>query len=71
MKKTSYISPEITVVDFKTERGFQATGGEHAAPTSFLDKLGLTMSRETYYSTGEDYSEYTSTDGSFSTGGWL
>ena len=69
MKKLSYSPPEITVVDFKVEHCFQS--GDAAQSQSFLDKLGLTFSRETYYSTGESYTEYTTNTGAFSTGDWI
>ena len=70
MKKLIYSPPEITVVDFKLERGF---GGSDQSPyqdDTFLNKLGLSFSRQTYYSTGEDYSEYTDNSGAFDIGGW-
>ena len=68
MKKLSYSPPEITVVDFKVEECFAS---DESSPQSPLSMLGLTFSRETYYSTGESYTEYTTSDGSFSAGEWL
>jgi len=67
MKKLIYSPPEITVVDFKVEHCF--TSGELPNET-ILDRLGLSFSRQTYYSTGEDYSEYTDNSGAFDIGGW-
>ena len=68
MKKLSYSPPEITIVHCKVEHCFTS---ELSSPHSLLDKLGLTFSRETYYSTGESYTEYTTSDGAFSTGDWI
>jgi len=64
MKKLSYSPPEITVVDFKVEHCF-------ASPV--ITSVGLKHSRidYDYYNTGEDYTEYTSSDGAFSTGDWI
>lgn len=69
MKKLIYSPPEITVVDFKVEHCFFASGEELQNDT-FLNRLGLSFSRQTYYSTGEDYSEYTDNSGAFDIGGW-
>lgn len=66
MKKLIYSPPAITVVDFKVEHCF--TSGDYASRETVWDKIGLTSSRETYYSTGEDYSEFTDNSGSFTTG---
>jgi len=65
MKKLSYSPPEITVVDFKVERGL--------AESVVISSVGLKHSRidDNYYNTGEDYTEYTSSDGAFSTGDWI
>lgn len=71
MKKLSYSPPEITIVHCKVEHCFQSPGSDASSNQSFLDKLGLTFSRETYYSTGESYTEYTTNTGTFSTGDWI
>lgn len=70
MKKLSYSPPEITIVHCKVEHCF-ASQTDTSSPQSLLDKLGLTFSRETYYSTGESYTEYTTNTGAFSTGDWI
>lgn len=69
MKKLSYSPPEITIVHCKVEHCFLSQDAN--SPQSLLDKLGLTFSRETYYSTGESYTEYTTNTGAFSTGDWI
>ena len=68
MKKLSYSPPEITIVHCKVEHCFAS---DYSSPQNVLDKLGLTFSRETYYSTGESYTEYTTNTGAFSTGDWI
>ncbi len=62
-----YTPPHLTIVEFKVEHCFQSK-------TSLQD-MGLTLSSryndDVYYSTGEDYTEYTSDDGAFSSGSWI
>ena len=72
LSSREYTPPHLTIVEFKVEHCF-LSGGERSTQ-SFMDKLGLTLGRrddDYYYSTGEDFSEYSTNDGAFSSGGWI
>ena len=64
MNKLSYIKPEITVVEFKVESGFQGSMDRNMLGAQFE------RDRSSRYYTGESYTDFTDDGGSFSTGRW-
>ena len=66
MKKV-YITPEITVVTFRMEQGFQSTLNPTTLGTYGYDK----SSKWDNVNTGDRMSEMTSSDGENTCGGWL
>lgn len=66
MKKV-YSTPEITVVTFRMEQGFQSTLQHTTLGTYGYDK----SSKWDNVNTGDRMSEMTSSDGENTCGGWL
>lgn len=57
MKKSTYQKPELTIVSFKSERGFACTGG-NCEPARFSITNWISGSDDA--STGADFSEVSS-----------